>query len=82
VNVASGGLYFETSGDAFEQGDLLKISIEIPPTAGLLEFGGKLAGYASVVRLERTHDDQTGVDLRGDKCGVAVRFCRPPRLCS
>ena len=79
-NVSTGGLYFETYGPV-EQGDLLEIVLEIPPTPGLLEFGGKLAGYASVLRAEKMCDDQAGTDPTCEKYGVAIQFCRPPKLC-
>ncbi|MHC4541617.1 MAG: PilZ domain-containing protein, partial [Planctomycetota bacterium] len=49
VNVSSGGLYFETTG-TFEPGSLLHVELSIPPTPGLLEFGGRIAGFARVLR--------------------------------
>jgi len=70
VNVSTGGLYFETADDAFEQGDLLKVELSIPPTSGLLEFGGKIAGFAKVLRT----DSSSGT------YGVALQFCHPPKL--
>ena len=70
VNVSTGGLYFETAADTFKQGDLLKVELDIPPTSGLLEFGGKLAGFAKVLRT----------DSASGKHGVAIEFCRPPKL--
>ena len=48
LNVSTGGLYFETEAGIFEQGNLLKVELDIPPTSGLLEFGGKIAGFARV----------------------------------
>ena len=77
VNVSSGGLYFETTVEVFRRGDVLKVILEIPPTAGLLEFGGKLAGYANVLRAERIRD----TDPPCDNYGVAAQFCRSPKLC-
>jgi len=81
VNVSSGGLYFETAIGEFELGDLLELALEIPPTAGLLEFGGKLAGYANVLRTERICDDGAGEPPPYGRQGVALQFCRPPKLC-
>ena len=69
-NVSSGGLYFETETDKFVQGNLLQIELSIPPTSGLLEFGGKIAGFAKVLRAETT----------SGKYGVALQFCNPPKL--
>lgn len=71
INVSPGGLYFETAADTFKQGNLLKVELSIPPTSGLLEFGGKIAGFAKVLRT----------DSASDRYGVAVQFCRPPQLC-
>jgi hypothetical protein len=71
VNVSTGGLYFETIRSAFERGDLLHVELSIPPTSGLLEFGGKIAGFAKVLRT----------DSASGRHGVALEFCRPPKLC-
>jgi len=70
VNVSPGGIYFETTSDTFEQGNLLKVELSIPPTSGLLEFGGKIAGFAKVLRT----------DSAAGKFGVALQFCRTPKL--
>jgi hypothetical protein len=71
INVSPGGLYFETATGIFEQGNLLKVELSIPPTSGLLEFGGKIAGFAKVLRT----------DSASGRYGVALQFCRPPKLC-
>lgn len=70
LNVSTGGLYFETTSSAFEQGDLLKVELIIPPSSGLLEFGGKIAGFAKVLRT----------DSASGRHGVALEFCRSPKL--
>ena len=66
-NVSSGGLYIQTVAGKFEPGDLLHVELTVPPTPGLLEFGGKIAGCAKVLRVEKT--------------GFGLRFCRRPKLC-
>ena len=71
INVSTGGLYFETTTDTFKQGNLLTVELSIPPTSGLLEFGGKIAGFAKVLRT----------DSASGRYGVALQFCRPPKLC-
>ena len=73
TNVSPGGLYFETADDAFTPGNLLKVELSIPPTAGLLEFGGRISGFGRVLRA--------GTESQSGKYGVALEFCRPPRLC-
>ncbi len=80
-NVSSGGLYLETVADAFERGDLLKVELTVPPTPGLLEFGGKIAGFAKVLRADKICDDFGSKRAASGKYGVALQFCRPPKLC-
>ncbi|MHC4325782.1 MAG: PilZ domain-containing protein, partial [Planctomycetota bacterium] len=70
-NVSPGGWYFETATDTLRHGNLLEVELSIPPTSGLLEFGGELAGFAKVLRTNSTS---------GRYC-VALQFCRPPKLC-
>lgn len=77
VNVSPGGLYFETADDAFMPGNLLKVELSIPPTAGLLEFGGKIAAFAKVLRTSNLSDT-----LSSNKYGVALQFCQSPKLCT
>jgi hypothetical protein len=81
VNVSPGGLYFETSADAFKQGSLLKVHLTIPPKLGLLEFGGKISGFAKVLRIDPLGDFIRGGHAISGKQGVALEFCRPPKLC-
>ncbi|UCC97458.1 MAG: PilZ domain-containing protein [Phycisphaerales bacterium] len=80
VNVSSGGLYFETTG-TFEPGSLLRVELSIPPTPGLLEFGGRIAGFARVLRAHSIGGSLPGEESSSERYGVAVQFCRPPRLC-
>jgi hypothetical protein len=77
VNISPGGLYFETADDAFMPGNLLKVELSIPPTAGLLEVGGKIAAFAKVLRTSDLSDT-----LSSNKYGVALQFCRSPKLCT
>jgi hypothetical protein len=79
VNVGPGGIYFETSAKIFEPGHLIKIDMAIPPTNGLLQFGGRVSGFAKVLRTHRVADDAVE-DVTQGFHGVAVEFCHPPRL--
>ena len=81
VNVSPGGLFFETANRAFETGDLLKVRLTIPPTTGLLEFGGKVGGFAKVLRIDKIVDSKRADSLSSNNYGVAVEFCRPLQLC-
>jgi hypothetical protein len=77
VNVSPGGLYFETGEGVFEPDNLLKVELSIPPTSGLLESGGRICGFAKVLRTE---DIPTNAGLVSGRYGVAVEFCRSPKL--
>ncbi|MHC4418769.1 MAG: PilZ domain-containing protein [Planctomycetota bacterium] len=81
VNVSPGGIYFETGAAVFEAGNLLKVMLSIPPTTGLLEFGGEISGLARVLRV--CGREATQADAGGDcgEYGVALEFCQKPRLC-
>ena len=78
VNVGPGGVYFETCSKIFEPGNLVKIDMSIPPADGLLDFGGRVSGFAKVLRTHRLADDS--IDTAHGFHGVAVEFCRPLRL--
>ena len=78
VNVSPGGLYFETAADVFKPSNLLKVELSIPPTAGLLELGGRISGLGKVLR---THDSHTDTNLPPGRYGVALEFYRSPKLC-
>lgn len=81
VNISPGGAYFRTKADTLKRGDLLKIELSIPPKSGLLEFGGKMAGFAKVLRADTICDSSTDEGSSEDIHGVALQFCRPPKLC-
>ena len=79
VNVGTGGLYFETQDVVYKPGSLLEVELSIPPKRGLLEFGGRISAFARVLRTDIISDEDAGLTF--DKHGVAVQFCRSPRLC-
>lgn len=82
MNVGTGGLYFQTTDDAFKSGTLLKVRLSIPPTAGLLEFGGRIAGFARVLRNENLNVRSSDSSPSPRTLGVALEFCQRPRLCT
>ncbi len=81
VNVGPGGLYFETENATFKPGSLLEVELSIPPRRGLLEFGGRISGFAKVLRTDNIYDSARGTNLSSEIFGVAVQFCRSPKLC-
>jgi hypothetical protein len=80
VNVGPGGLYFETAADVFKLGSLLKVELSIPPTSGLLEFGGGMSGLGRILRVHTIGGSRTDTELPSVRSGVALEFCRPLRL--
>lgn len=79
LNVCPDGLCFETESADFKPGSLLEVELSIPPKRGLLEFGGRLSGFARVLR---TYDiPAVDINSASGKRGVAVQFCRAPKLC-
>ncbi len=81
VNVSPGGLYFETAADVFKLGSLLKVELSIPPTSGLLEFGGSISGLGKVLRAYIISGPRTDTKLPSVRSGVALEFCQPLKLC-
>jgi len=81
VNVSPGGLYFETTDDVFKPSNLLKVELSIPPTAGLLEFGGRISGFGRVLRTCSICDSHANTNSHSGRYGVALEFYRPPKLC-
>lgn len=77
VNVSTGGLYFQTETDTFRPGSLIKVDLSIPPESGLLEFGGRISGFGRVLRTDTIREISPGKS----RCGVALEFCRSPKLC-
>lgn len=75
VNVSPGGLLVEMKSGELADGELLSVEMSVPPTEGLLEFGGSFSSYARVVR-SGNHDHENFVSDRI----VALEFCDSPKL--
>ena len=82
LNVSTGGLYFETRSQAFQAGNLLKVDMSIPPTEGLLEFGGKISGFVRVLRIDEMPAVKSDTASGRPGHGVAAKFCMPFTLSS
>jgi len=79
LNVSPGGMLMKINGDGLTKGDLLNIEMSVPPTQGLLEYGGRFSSYARVLRIQETDTD----DLEGKTSmshQVALEFCQSPKL--
>jgi hypothetical protein len=82
INVSPGGLYFETSADSFTTGNLLRIELSIPPKAGQLDYGGRISAFAKVLRTETIDHIPDSIHPSYNKYGIALEFCRSPKLCT
>lgn len=80
INVSPGGLYFRTNTDIFAPGNLLNVELSIPPTTGLLEYGGRISGFGQVLRTEDVRPLHTDTTISSCRYGVAVVFCHPLRI--
>ena len=79
VNVSPGGVLLEINGSGLLNGELLSVDMSVPPTEGLLEYGGQFSSYARVVRIERTQSSGSGsAGSLVEK--IALEFCESPKL--
>ena len=65
--------------DGLKAGELLNIEMPIPPTEGLLEYGGRFSSYGRVLRV---HDPKSGTtaDSAAVVHTIAMEFCESPKL--
>jgi len=82
ADVSPGGLFFKTATDNFKSGNLLRIELSIPPTSGELEFGGRISALGKVVRIYDINSHHEQKNRHCERYGVAMEFCRFPRLSS
>ena len=79
LNVSSGGALLEINGGGLNDGELLSVDMSVPPTEGLLEYGGRFSSYARVVRIDRSNQGKpTGNGSLIET--IALEFCESPRL--
>ena len=79
VNVSSGGMLMEINDRQLSQGDLLSIEMSVPPTKGLLEYGGKFSSYARILRTNKSLKKKT-VEHSSPGQTIALEFCASPKL--
>ena len=78
IDVSPGGILVEMKSNELQHGELLSVEMTVPPTEGLLEFGGSFSSYARVVR---THSEDDIVRLESPVSKVvALEFCDSPKL--
>lgn len=78
INVSPGGILVEMKSNELQEGELLSVEMTIPPTEGLLEFGGSFSSYARVIR---NRADVTAALAEAPFAEVvALEFCESPKL--
>jgi hypothetical protein len=79
VDVSPGGILVEFNSRGLSDGQLLSIEMSVPPTEGLLEYGGRFSSYARVIRLEEA---KAGVGPESSSMiqTAALEFCQSPKL--
>ena len=71
VDVSPGGMLVELSEPGLQEGQLLSIEMHVPPTTGLVEYGGRFSSYARVCRILEYNPEQSAKT-------VALEFCDSP----
>ena len=78
VNVSPSGVLLEINSAQLTEGELVSVEMSVPPTEGLLEFGGRFDTYARVVRADPDASDLPRFSGAGRR--VALEFCHSPKL--
>lgn len=79
IDVSPGGILVEFNSRGLSDGQLLSIEMSVPPTEGLLEYGGRFSSYARVVRLEEAKAG-VGPDSSSLVQTAALEFCQSPKF--
>lgn len=74
MNISTGGVFFRVTGSKITRDDLLNVEFTVPPTEGLLEFGGRVSTFARVVRVSPSAQESNSHH------SIAARFLQFPRL--
>lgn len=79
IDVSPGGALVEMNSSNLADGQLLSVEMSVPPTDGLLDFGGRLSNYARVIRIDSEH-----IALKHHSTSmaqaIALEFCESPKL--
>ena len=79
VDVSPGGMLVEFNSRGLSDGQLVSIEMSVPPTEGLLEYGGRFSSYARIIRLEDAKAG-TNTDSASLIQTAALEFCQSPKL--
>ena len=81
VNASPGGLYFKTADCQCPVGRIVELELAIPPGNGRLNRPGRISSFAKLLRIEPVElKNKTSNNTSDTHYGVAVQFCRAPKL--
>ncbi len=65
--------------NALKHGELLSVEMSIPPTKGILEYGGRFSGYARVIRIDKFYPKKMAKSNSATQT-IALEFCESLKL--
>jgi hypothetical protein len=75
INVSTGGVYFETTDEDIQVGNILDFELGIPPGDSRFPLPGRIANKGKVVRTAAIHDQDPGSGGPSySRFGVAAQF--------
>jgi hypothetical protein len=80
VNASPGGLYFRTADCHCNPGRIVEVELSIPPKDGRLHRPGRISSFAKLLRVEPVSPKPEKDKASETHYGVAVQFCRSPKL--
>jgi hypothetical protein len=80
VNASPGGLYFKTADCHCPIGRIVELELAIPPGNGRLNKPGRISSFAKLLRVEPVNPTHVKPNASDTHYGVAVQFCRAPKL--
>ena len=79
-NVCPGGMLLCTPTQEFTTGEFVQAELLINPAHGVLEFGGKISGFARILRQEQKLLYSQSKNSPSLEYGIALEFCEILRL--
>jgi hypothetical protein len=80
VNASPGGIYFRTADCRCPVGRIVELELSIPPSNGRLHRPGRISSFARLLRVEPDEPIPEKDKASDTHYGVAVQFCRAPKL--
>ena len=79
VDVSPGGMLIDFNTNVLKHGELLSVEMSVPPTKGILEYGGRFSGYARVIRIDKSYPKKMAKSNAAGQT-IALEFCESPKL--